>query len=242
MAYGKRGFSSASRSKKRRVNPFKRTRKIPRGPAVRQYRAQNGADKLFVKCQRLEHQDVAALPATTTVYQGACQIHELKNIWKFHRYASLYSYFRIHKMKVTFSATKGILTAATCVDADHDSLATDISQVMMNRTSRVHNLNLEGVHSRTFNLQQVAKFRDYISCEGANTLLQETAYKAAIRYAFPGLSHKANQHLTVCCEYVVEFCGFRDIISKDNINASTMGTAVGPEDPPPAGIYDYGNP
>jgi hypothetical protein len=223
------------RSSKRRTSskrPFKRMRKIPRGPAIRQRATQMGADKFFVKCQRLELQDLAALPANQTTYFGSLAFHELKNIWKFHRYASLYSYFRVHKMKITFAATGHVLTAATCVDSDSDANPTDMAHILMNRTSRVHQIQQDGVHSRTFNLQEIAKFRDYISCEGANTLLQDVAYKAAIRYGFPHLHHKAGQTINVTCEFIVEFCGFRDIISTDNVNNPSMAAAIGPEDNP----------
>lgn len=236
----KRGYGSMMARAKRRkfIGPIQKRPKM-RGTVPRPLKAQHGADKLVIKCTRMEHHDAQLATGTgpKTIF-GAMAFHELKNIWKFHRYASLYSYFKVLKMKVTFSSTPHIPTAVSCVDTDQDTTPTDTAHILMNRTARTHQLlDHKTVHSRTFNLQEIAKFRDYISCEGANTLLGEVAYKSAIRFAFPGICHPQNQNVTVTMDYVVEFCGFRDIISTDNINNPTMPTAIGPEDAPV--YHDY---
>jgi hypothetical protein len=183
----------------------------------------------------MEHydaQDAGPSSGPKTIF-GVMKLSELKNIWKFHRYASLYSYFKVLKMKLTFSSTPHIPTATTCVDIDQDTTPSDVAHILMNRTARTHQLlDNKSVHSRTFNCQEIAKFRDYISCEGANTLIGEEAYKASIRFACPGIFHPQNQNVTVTCDFTVEFCGFRDIISTDNINNPSMPQAIGPEDTP----------
>ena len=111
-----------------------------RGRMVRPMgRPGQGNDKLFVKCQKLLMVNIAQLGATEAY--GKLSFEMLRTCWKFHRYASLYSYFRVHKMKVTFASSAHVLTAYTMVDPDHDGTPNQIDQLLINRTSRTHNLD-----------------------------------------------------------------------------------------------------
>jgi hypothetical protein len=193
-------------------------------------------DRCFIKCQRFANFTSANVPSGQTgaaIIFGNMAFDELRHQAKFNRYASMYSFFRVHSMKCIFNSQGHIAICQTSYDPDTDTVATYQTQVSANINCRTHQLLDGKISSRSVKLGYFDKYREFMSTQGCNTVMQEEKYKSCIQYLFTGMSG-SHYNVAVTEEYVVEFRGLRDKFSTSMINPGAMNslTAVGPGDQP----------
>lgn len=249
MAYGKRkapaGFGVA-RKKGRFSKKFGRS-----APARAGKPTNNSLDTCFVKCTRLatiKASEVSTNAASTKngMIFGRQTSTELAQNARFLRFASMYQYFRVHKMKVTFGTTGLVTNAVSSFDPDSDTQYADIQQITAHLNCRFHQCNDVKKNSRTQNLQVYSKWQDFYSTQGAGPALSGEKLKSTINYAFTGLEDVKSTGLvggTVTEEWIVEFRGLRDKIDTQHLNNTALagqtvaqGANVGPAAPIPTGM------
>lgn len=240
MPAKKRPFGGSFVSKKRKQagrKPYIKKTRFIRQPNV-------PLQRCFIKCIRIAHHTPASplMNSSGTVLTDNMKFDELKDVNKFNRFASMFSYFRVHSMKIVVNATGHMPILITSWDPDTDTVSAAAANIQINTNCRSHQLLDGKVTSRSQNLQLHGKYRDLLSTQGAFTTLQEEAYKSCIQYAFMGLSG-THWNATVTQEWVVEFQTLRDQMFASNatMNMGLTGlvSGTGPQNNPP---YDTTNP
>jgi hypothetical protein len=165
---------------------------------------------------------------------------ELGGQHRFVKFASMYSFFKVHKMSIIVNTQGQLCTCISSFDPDGDLQATNTLQITASNNSRIHQLSEDRITKRTEMLGRVAKFQDFYSCQGASQALSGERLKAAIHYGFPGINAAAPGHftMTITESWVVEFKGLREKFVLGSINATQLNNnpAIGPTDPIPAGL------
>lgn len=245
MAYGKRKAPGNNRpfgfTKKRKFTK-RRTFSAP----SRSLSTKNSVDRCFVKCTKIETKSgqqiqVGGVSGSSPTIFGNMKMSELAQNSKFLRFASMYSYFRVHKMKTTFNTTGSILTAVTSFDPDDDGVPTTLSHITQSLNSRFHDIRDGKVTSRSVSLAPLDKWSTFISTQGAQSALGSNRYKSTIQYAFPGvLDASVTAHIHE--EWIVEFRNLRDAIAVNAINPAgpaLQGAALGPDQIPDSAMNGH---
>ena len=200
----------------------------------------NPLDRCFIKVTKLSHAEPSSV-SNRKIF-GAMKMSELGNTPRFLRYASMYSYYKVHKIKTTFN-TRNVAVAISSFDPDSDHVPTDQQQLTAHLNCCFHKLKEVGTNSRTVNLQKMSKFQDFNTCQGAGPMLATEKMKATIQYCFPEVDAASDFSITVFEEWIVEFRGMRDVLQLTAINnpALTQGMPAGggnggPTDPVPQGM------
>jgi hypothetical protein len=165
---------------------------------------------------------------------------ELGSQQRFIKFASMYSYFRVHKMSILINTQGQLCTCITSFDPDGDVPATNTHQITASLNSRIHQLAEDRITKRTEHLGKIAKFREFYSCQGASAALAGERLKATINYGFPGINAAAPGHftMTITESWVVEFKSLREKFIVNTLNHPALAAipAVGPQDPIPQGL------
>jgi hypothetical protein len=166
-------------------------------------------------------------------------MEELGNNARFIKFASMYTYFKVHKMKVIWNTTGLVTNVVSAFDPDSDLTPNDMQQITSHLNCRFHKLSDSTTNSRTVNLQTLSKWQDFYNTQGAGAQLGTNKLKSTITYGFSGLAHAKSVGLmagTMQEEWVVEFRGLRDRISTTVNHADVMDDNVGPASPIPSGM------
>jgi hypothetical protein len=177
--------------------------------------------RLFVKCTHLENHNLTTQITSGDSLNMRMRLRDISGSHKFQRFASMYSFFRVHKMSVRFSATGAVPVMMSVVSLDDDVLMQNQTQYEIQKSVRVHHLldNKSQVSRRTLDLFAVDnKFREQLPTAGATNRLAFPDLQACIKYGCFGVLHKAGQSITVEESFVVEFIGMRDTIETGRIN------------------------
>lgn len=232
MVGTKRGYGSV------RKGSFKKQRSIPR-PLSRRGESlgqQGQGGRLFVKCMHLEHHNLANMATGKTALNMRMRLRDIGALHKFQRYASMYTFFRVHKMRIQINATGGVPVAQSVVSLDDDVLILEPTQYEIQKSCRVHHLldNKSQLSGRTLDLfKSDPKFRELIPCAGATNRLAFPDLTACIKYGVFGIQHKAGQSVTIEESFIVEFVGFRDTIDTTFINGAAGTGSIAAVAPAP---------
>ena len=77
-----------------------------------------------MKCTKLQHMNPSSVNNNGVIF-GHLTMTELANNPRFLKFASMYSYFKVHKMRVEFNTQGQIPTAISAFDPDSDHLCTE---------------------------------------------------------------------------------------------------------------------
>ena len=239
MAYGqKRKYGGATGGRFARRKVVKRARRTKFGPS-RYVQPKTTLDTCFVKVSKMTHAFPTAVSTSGEIFAKMSMV-ELGGQQRFIKFASMYSYFRVHKMSIVINTQGQLCTCITSFDPDGDVPSTNTHQITASMNSRIHQLAEDRITKRTENLGKIAKFREFYSCQGASAALVGERLKATINYGFPGINAAAPGHftLTVTESWVVEFKGLREKFVVNTLNHPALGPvpAIGPQDPIPQGL------
>ena len=150
----------------------RRQRQVARVP---RFSKSNNLNSVYCKLTRLEHINFERFSNSTTTIHQQVRLQDLRSIPKFNRMASMYTYFKIHKLTLQVSGTTGVKTMISTVDANSDTPHTTTPPMTAQQSYRIHHMtdNVSKLTGRTFDLSGLEKFRGHISCQGPNARLQE---------------------------------------------------------------------